>query len=138
VRLSILPQRVALCRLPADEPVPAWVWRGDLCSVTRTRYELSIVTAEANVPEGVTCDSGWRVIKVRGPLDLDMTGVLSALVEPLADADVNIFSLSTFDTDLLLVPEVKLTDAIAALQMAGNEVVIAPETESPIFEESPK
>jgi uncharacterized protein len=87
-----------------------------------------VVTAETNVPEGIICDGGWRVLKVRGPLELDMAGVLFALAEPLAGADVSIFSLSTFDTDHILVPEEKLGDAVAALRMAGNEVVVAPDS----------
>lgn len=132
MRLSLLPQRVALCRLPPDAAIPAWVWRGDLCSVTRTRYELSIVTAETNVPDGITCDEGWRVLKVRGPLDLDLTGVMAELSEPLAGACINIFTLSTFDTDHILVPEEKMDDAIAALKMAGHEIVVAAELAKPL------
>jgi hypothetical protein len=58
-----------------------------------------------------------------------MTGVLASLAEPLAGAGVNIFSVSTYDTDHLLVPEAKLLDAVAALQMAGNTVFGMPPVE---------
>jgi len=48
LRLSVLDDRLAICRLPADEPVPAWARRGTLTSITITEGELSIaVLAEA-------------------------------------------------------------------------------------------
>ena len=126
MQLTLSRQRVAICQISSDSPLPEWAWQGDFCSVTRTRTEISVVTAEANVPRNVTCNTGWRILSVVGPLDLSMTGVLAVLSEPLAGAGVNIFSVSTFDTDHILVPEEKLADAIAALQMAGNTVRQSP------------
>ena len=122
MRLTVLPCRVAICRLPADAPVPAWAWQGNLCSVTRTPAELSVVTDEAAVPVGVSCSSGWRVLEVAGPLALEMTGVLASLAAPLGGAGISLFAVSTFDTDYILVQEGKLADAIAALRMASNEI----------------
>ncbi|MBC8136338.1 MAG: ACT domain-containing protein [Fibrella sp.] len=109
--------------MPPGTTPPEWAWRGGFCSVTRTASELSIVAAEASIPPDVKCSAGWRVLSVRGPLDLNMTGVLASLSEPLAGAGINIFSISTYDTDHLLVQEEKLVDAIAALLMAGITVV---------------
>lgn len=120
MHLTVLTERVAICRMPPDTQLPGWAWHGTFCSVTRTAGELSIVTMEESVPAGMKCSAGWRVLSVVGPLDLNMTGVLASLAEPLAGAGVNIFSISTYDTDHLLVPEERLADAIAALQMAGN------------------
>ena len=51
----------------------------------------------------------------RRPARLALTGILASLVGPLADARVNIFAFSTYDTDYLLVPAVRLAEAIAAL-----------------------
>ena len=122
--LTVLPGRVAICQLPPETPPPSWAWLGAFCSVTRTATELSVVTGSENVPPDVSCNSGWRILAVKGPLAFDMTGVLSSLSEPLAGAGVSLFSVSTFDTDYLLVKEASLPDAIAALQMAGNTIVL--------------
>ena len=50
------------------------------------------------------------------------TGILASLVNPLAEARVNIFAFSTHDTDYVLVPAVRLDEALAALAAAGHRV----------------
>jgi uncharacterized protein len=120
--LSLLPETLAVCRLAADAPVPAWAWTGEPASVTRTREELSIVCRAGAVPEGVDAEQGWRCLKVEGPLDFALTGILAALASPLAAAGVALFALSTFDTDYLLVKAETLDRAVEALRAAGHRV----------------
>ena len=62
------------------------------------------------------------MLAVRGPLACSLTGVLAGLAQPLADASVPIFALSTYDTDLLLVGQDDLDAATAALRAAGHTV----------------
>jgi hypothetical protein len=121
--LSLLPEKLAICRLLPDADVPKWASGGGLLSVTRTDDELSIVCAEAGVPEGVKSDRGWRCLKVAGPLDLALTGVLASLANPLAEAHINIFAISTYDTDYLLVKEEHLAPSIDVLIRSGHRVI---------------
>src|SRR5262245_55915912 len=93
----------AVCRLPSDTPFPAWVTGSSFCSVTRTADELSIVCPESAVPAGVRCERGWVGYRIAGTIPFSETGVLAALVTPLAEAGIGIFTISTFDTDYLLV-----------------------------------
>lgn len=95
---------------------------GALSSVTRTDGELSVVCDEEAVPEGVRAEPGWRALRVDGPLDFGLTGVLAGLASPLAEAGVALFSLSTFDTDYLLVKAGTLYEAVQVLGEAGHEV----------------
>lgn len=124
VELDVLPTTVAVCRLEADAPLPAWVDvdGGDLVSVTRRRGELSVVCPESVVPADALAERGWRVLAVRGPLDFALTGILAALAVPLAAAGVPIFALSTHDTDLVLVQGQDLPAAVDALVAAGHTV----------------
>lgn len=117
--LLLLPERMAVCRLPAEAEVPAWVPLAGLTSITRTPDELSILCAERLVPPETRAERGWRVFKVQGPLDFSMTGVLAALLTPLAQAGVSAFALSTYDTDYVLVKEHALERAQFALMQAG-------------------
>lgn len=120
--LSVLPGRYAICRLGPDEPIPDWAGAGDFISITRTGDELSIVCAEISVPQGMKSDGDWRCLKAEGPLDLSLTGVLASLANPLAEARINIFAVSTFDTDYLLVKEEFLSRAAEVLVRAGHRL----------------
>jgi hypothetical protein len=122
LRLAVLPERLAVCRLRPEEAIPEWASTAGFSSVTRTREELSVVCAETAVPDDVRCERGWRALVVAGPLDFGLIGVIASLAEPLARAGVPIFVLSTFDTDYLLVKESRLAEAGAVLSAAGHEI----------------
>jgi hypothetical protein len=120
--LVVLPGAFAVCRLGAGGPPPAWANAGPFSSLTRTADELSVVCPEGAVPEGTRCEWGWRCLRVAGPLDFALVGVLASLLVPLAEAGVSTFAVSTFDTDYLLVREADLGRAAAALRAAGHAV----------------
>lgn len=121
LHLRVLSQALAVCRLDPMASVPPWV-AGDLVSVTRTTDELSIVCAADAVPLGTRVEGPFRALAVEGPLDFTLTGVLASLAVPLADADVPIFVVSTYDTDVVLVPSDRLAAARDALDRAGHLV----------------
>lgn len=120
--LSVLPGTLAICRLGPDDPVPDWAQPGDFLSVTRTGDELSVVCAETVVPDNVKSDRGWRCLRVEGPFDLSLTGVLASILTPLAEACISIFAVSTFDTDYLLVKAGNLERAAEVLIQSGHSV----------------
>ena len=120
--LTVFPHRYSICRLDPKAAVPDWATGDDFLSISRTQEELSIVCLERNVPAGVTCASGWRVLKCEGPLDYGLTGIMASLAEPLADAGVPIFPIATHDTDYLLIKEPQLEIATHALTSYGHAV----------------
>jgi hypothetical protein len=120
--LHLLPGNLAVCRLAPDSPVPDWAMHGSFCSVTRTAEEVSVVCSEDAVPENTRAEGGWRALKVEGPLDFAITGVLAGLTKPLAEAGVSVFVISTYDTDYLLVRSRDIASAVAALRTAGHNV----------------
>jgi hypothetical protein len=122
MRLLLLPDRLAVCRLAGDAPVPAWALPGPLSSLTRTAEELSIVCPEVQVPDGVRHEGGWRALRIAGTLDFAQVGVLASLLAPLADAGVSVFALSTFYTDYVLLRERDLDRGRLALERAGHVV----------------
>jgi len=123
LRLEVLPGRFAVARLPSDAPAPRWAAGDGFHSITRTAQELSIVCPENAVPKEVRSEAGFRALRIAGPLDFQLVGILLSLARPLAEAGVSIFSLSTFDTDYIFVREDQLERALAALGGAGHEVV---------------
>lgn len=121
--LELQPDTFAVARLAPDMPLPAWAETGSFVSITRTQEELSIVCQEMLVPEGETAQRGFRCFKVLGPLDFALTGILASLAVPLAQAAISIFAVSTYDTDYLLLPQIKLVEAMHALKHAGHTVL---------------
>lgn len=124
--LVVLPEAFAVCQLPPDSPFPAWPQGKDLLAMVRTTDELSIVCDDRGIPGEVIVERGWRALKVEGPLDFTLVGVLARLATVLAEAGVSIFAISTYDTDYLLVKDVDLERAVTALEGAGNAVKFLP------------
>jgi len=112
----------AICRMSPGDSLPPWVVNGTFFSVTRTPTELSVVCDVASVPSDVKADAPWSALAVRGPLNLNMTGVLPALATPLATAGISIFVVSTFDTDYLLVRSQDTDRAVRVLRAAGHDI----------------
>lgn len=122
MQLELLPDRLAICRLePEDATLDSDLGEGFL-SVTFTEDEVSVVCEEALAPSNARVERGWRCLRVIGPLDLEMVGVLASVSQILAGAGIPIFVISTFDTDYVLVRTALLDDAIRALAGAGHEV----------------
>ena len=120
--LALLPGRYAVAQLTADSALPAWWPTTGMRHAGWTDEELSLVCEEAHVPEDVRCQRGWRMFKLQGPFDFALTGILKAVLDPLAAAGVGIFALSTYDTDYVLVQAPQLDEAVSALRDAGHRI----------------
>jgi hypothetical protein len=120
--LSLLAETFTICHLAAGAAVPEWATQGQFFSITRTSEELSVIAETVLIPERLRTEVSWRVMKVHGPFDLSEVGVLASLVAPLAAAGVSVFTISTFDTDYLLVQSIQLLEAVTALRNAGHTV----------------
>jgi hypothetical protein len=123
LHLRLLPGRFAICRLPADAPLPVWAFHAGAThySITRTPHELSVVCDEDDVPPSVDrAERGWRAFELRGPIPFETTGVIAGLTAPLAAAGVPVFVLSTHDTDYVLVKELVLERAVSALEAVAT------------------
>ena len=126
LRLSLLDDRLVVCRLEPDSEVPDWATESGFSSITRTLHELSIVCTEEKVPDEVVRESGWRALVVEGPLDFSLVGILASVVTPLAEAGISVFAISTYDTDYLLVRGEQLDSVLSALRKGGHELSAEP------------
>jgi uncharacterized protein len=119
--LTVLRGTYAVCRLPPNSPAPEWL-TGNFRAVSWSGGETSVVCAERCVPGDVIAERGWRALVVRGPLAFGLTGVLASIAQPLAEAAISIFAISTYDTDYVLVKQDSLDAAVRALEAAGHRV----------------
>jgi len=120
--LEVLPDRLAICRLDPDQGLPDLDLGDGFLSLTFTDDEISVVCEEATAPTDGECSRGWRCLRVRGPLDFELVGVLASLSRSLADAGISIFAVSTYETDHILVRHEHLANAVSALTKAGHLV----------------
>jgi hypothetical protein len=124
-KLNQFPEKLAVVGLPAGAEIPRWAESSSLFSVTATATETSIVCATRSVPTKVVCQKPFTAFAVQGPLEFAMTGVLSTLLQPLAEAEISVFVISTFDTDWILVPLQDADKAAEEWRRRGHTVAAA-------------
>lgn len=112
--LSRHPEHLAVVRLGPGAELPSWAAGATLVSVTATAVETSVVCAAAAVPGKARSEGPFVAFSVDGPLDFSISGVIAGLTAPLAEEQIPVFVISTFDTDWLLVPADR-ADAAAAV-----------------------
>ena len=121
--LEVLAERLAVCRLPPDAALPEWATLpSSFLTISRTAEELSITTLQTAVPPAVRCERDYRALRVAGTLPPDLVGILLSIAQPLAQAGLSIFAISTYDTDYVLVKARDLPAALEALRRAGHKV----------------
>ena len=120
LNLSIEPGRWAVCRFAPGTDCS--LLQEHLFTAVWTPEETSVVCRYESAPAAVPTQGPFAMLKVQGPLDFSLTGIMASLTKPLADAGVSVFTISTYDTDYLLIGESRLSKAIAALQAAGFQV----------------
>ena len=94
--LSILPEKLGICHFAQKSQIPDWAKDISFCSITRTPDELSVICPQDKIPGGVLMEKDWRAFKVQGPLGFTLTGIVSSLSKPLADAEISIFYIDTY------------------------------------------
>jgi uncharacterized protein len=122
--LALLPQKYAVCRLDPNGHIPSWALLGDdFVSLTRTKNELSVICLEENVPlEGSKAERGWRCLRVEGPFDFALAGIHVSLAIPLAESNISVLGIATYETDHLLIQEGEVEHAIRVLIQSGHRV----------------
>ena len=115
-------------RLPSDDSMPAWTIRPaghpGCFSVTQRGTERSVCCPAEFVPAGVECIGPYRALEVQSigsqavPLPSNLIGLLARMTTTLADQGIPVLAISTFETDVLLVPCAHAGSASVALGMA--------------------
>ena len=110
-------------RLDPDAKIPDQIYESDFYSICKTEDELSIVCNSSNEVDSSTVSSDWQGLKVLGPLDFSLTGILAELSTALAQAGISIFAVSTYDTDYILLKADKMDEACEVLVSKNYSIV---------------
>ena len=117
--LSVLSETFTIHKLSPYESIPEEIMNCNYYSVSKTENELSLVCSEVIEVQSIESSNGWKCIKVKGPLDFNLTGILAGISDILAKENISIFAISTFDTDYILVRTQDLSSARTTLRQAG-------------------
>lgn len=91
--------------------------------LSKTLDEISLVCKAEHAPsDAVAAEPGWKALKVSGVLDFGMIGVLAKISNILAEAEISIFVISTYNTDYILVKAEGLERATRVLTHKGYTI----------------
>ena len=113
--LKLLKDKYSVCRLNKYDEIPKWIFNEEFFSITKTEEELSIVCLQDKIKDDVICEMNWKVLKIEGPLDFSLIGILSRISTLMANNNISIFAISTYDTDYILIKEESIDKAIELL-----------------------
>ena len=119
LQLTILENLYTIHRFPPNHKIPDQVYESEFYSISKSEEELSVVCSSSIQLNSDKSEVGWSCIKVIGPLDFSLTGILAEISAVLAKSEISIFAISTFDTDYILVKSEKLPFAKKALLESG-------------------
>lgn len=90
----------------------------------KTDEEASLVCLTSDVPSNTTeREDGWKAFRIQGILDFSLIGILSTISGILAENEIGIFAISTFNTDYILTKAENFQRAIDVLADEGYVIV---------------
>ncbi|QQO09410.1 ACT domain-containing protein [Breznakiella homolactica] len=122
MNLKLLDGEYSVYRYGPAAQLPADVFAGAFVSVTKTGDELSVTAPAGSLGGYEKAETGWRLFRVSGTLEFSMIGIISRISAVLAEAEVSIFVVSTYDTDYIMIKEVSLEKAVQTLRGEGYTV----------------
>ena len=123
MELKILDNKLKVVKLEPNEIVPEIVYKQEFYSITKTDEELSIVVNEdVNILSNIV-EYNWKAIKIVGTLDFSLIGILSKISTILAQAEISLYALSTYNTDYILVKDDKLEKTTKVLEQNGYKFI---------------
>ena len=98
-------------------------WNDSFVFSAKTDDEISVVCSVDSIPENtVACDGTWKAFRISGTLDFSLVGILKNISVILADENIPIFAVSTYNTDYILVKSEFFEKAVNALKKYSYEI----------------
>jgi len=121
---TVLKERYMIYQADHESDIPGWVDISHFYSFTKTSEEVSVICKQPEyVPPGNHKIAGYRkIIKINGPFSLEQTGIIAGVSGILALNAIPIFTISTYNTDYILLEEKDLEKAIGVLRDGGYEI----------------
>ena len=117
MEIKIINKDFSICKV---EDLSEVDYSDEFCFIGKTDEELSVVCSTNLVPKNVIeCDNGWKAFRIQGVLDFSLIGILSKISTLLAENEIGIFAVSTYNTDYILTKEENFERSIKVLEKNG-------------------
>ena len=121
MELKKLPYDLTVCKVASLADVDL---DSEFFFLGKTDEELSLVCRTEDTPADTTeRDDGWKGFRIEGVLEFSMVGILSKLSGILAENEIGLFAVSTYNTDYILVKEANFAKALEVLAAEGYTIV---------------
>lgn len=96
----------------------------EFCFIGKTDEELSLVCLTENAPDdALKKNHGWKAFRIQGTLDFSLIGILAPIADILAENQIGIFAISTYNTDYVLVKKENFEKALKILETNGYKII---------------
>ncbi len=120
MKIKTIPGSFSVCKVSSTDNIN---FTQDFCFVGKTDEEISLVCKTDAVPtDAIEKEDGFRGVRIEGVLDFSLIGILSKIANILAQNEIGIFVVSTYNTDYVLVKEENFEKALLLLEENGYEV----------------
>jgi len=110
-----------VCKLNSVENVD---FSREFIFLSKTDDEISLVCESDYLPTGaIEFESGWKALKIAGTLDFGLIGIIAKISSLLAEADISIFVISTYNTDYILLKSLDFSKSIQLLESNGYVII---------------
>lgn len=119
MQLKLLTETFGILKLTPPQDFPTWLGQASIFFVAQTEDEFSIICPQDTIPDGMDYSANYHCLRADGDLAFDEIGVIARLSQPLADAGLSLFLVSTHDRDYVFVSQDDLQQALKIYQDIG-------------------
>lgn len=121
MKLKIIEHDFSICKVPNCTEINI---NGEYCFIGKTDEEISLVCISSDAPKNATeQSSGWRGFRIDSMLDFSLVGILAKISGILAENEIGIFAVSTFNTDYIFTKDADFKKALSVLKDDGYEII---------------
>ncbi len=121
MKLKVISQEFTVCQVEDYTMVNMDI---PYCFPQKTDEENSLVCPTTAVPANTTKrDDGWNAFCIEGVLDFSLIGILAKIASILANNNISIFAISTYNTDYILIKQEQFNTALQILTNEGHTII---------------
>ena len=120
--LEIVSGEFSVYRFAPDEDISGLFSDKSFFSATRTEEELSVVWRGRPSFSFEAKQGEFSCIRIQGVLDFSLIGVLANISSVLAEENISVLAISTYNTDYFLIPKEGIVRAVDRLTLEGHVV----------------